>query len=70
MWLYEADLPLVHPNDSIDTIRLKVAAILQAWSNYAIGRDEYTWLDVAQSLAESVKMGDNVSRDDFVLLVI
>ncbi|KZV52336.1 RING/U-box superfamily protein [Dorcoceras hygrometricum] len=38
-----------------------VAAILQAWSNYAIGRDEYTWLDVAQSLAESVKIGDNVS---------
>ena len=69
-YLYEADLPQVHPNDSVDTIRLKVAAILQAWSDYAVLRDEYTWLDVAQSLADKVvKIRDVVRRDDFVLLM-
>ena len=65
----EADLPQVHPNDSVDTIRLKVAAILQAWSGYAVLRDEYTWLDAAQSLADKVKIRDVVIRDDFVLLM-
>lgn len=68
-YIYEADYPQVHPNDSVDTIRLKVVALLQAWSGYVVLRDEYTWLDVAQRLADKVKIRDVVTRDDFVLLM-
>lgn len=68
-FLYEADYPQVHPNDSVDTIRLKVVALLQARFGYVIHRDEYTWLDAAQRLADKVKIRYVVTRDDFVLLM-
>ncbi|KAM1233470.1 hypothetical protein ACFX2J_003169 [Malus domestica] len=52
-----------HPLDSADTQRLKA----ESYFKDSLTRDLYTWLDIAQSLAQRVSSGDIVTRDDFSL---
>jgi hypothetical protein len=68
-FLDEADLPQVHPLDSVDTLRLKSAIILESYFNDSLTRERYTWLDVAQSLAQRVSPGDLVTRENFIMLL-
>lgn len=44
-------------------------AFVNAESNGSIQRDHYTWLDVAQKLAQGMSPGERVSRDDLHMLV-
>lgn len=56
--------------DSADTLRLKASIILESFfKDSTIPRDQYTWLDIAQSLAQEVCSGDIVTRDDLSLLL-
>ena len=57
------------PGDSVDTLRLKVAALLEASFLHVVMRDSFYWFDIAQKLADSIKTGDVVSREDFVSLL-
>lgn len=69
-YLAEVDLPQAHPMDSADTLRLKASIILESFfKDSTIPRDQYTWLDIAQSLAQEVRSGDIVTRDDLSLLL-
>ena len=67
-YVLEADMPQVLPSDSVDTLREKVAAILEASFFHEVIREKSTWIDLSQELAFMVKAGDEVSREDFVSL--
>ena len=64
-FLAEVALPQAHPLDSADTLRLKA----ESYFKDSLTRDRYTWLDIAQSLAQRVSSGDIVTRDDFSMLL-
>lgn len=74
-FLAEVDLPQALPMDSADTLRLKAAILhmltisLRAFFDPSLSRDQYNWLDIAQTLAQRVSLGDIVSRDDLSILV-
>ncbi|KAM2812051.1 hypothetical protein COP1_044615 [Malus domestica] len=56
-FLADVDLPQAHPLDSAETLRLKV----ESYFKDSRTRDRYTWLDIAQSLAQRVSSGDIVT---------
>jgi hypothetical protein len=70
-FLLKVDLPQSHPMDSADTLRIKASVILESYFNpyNLLPRDQYSWWDVAQTLAQRVSIGDSVTRDDLSLLV-
>lgn len=68
-FLAEVDLPQAHPLDSADTLRLKASIILESYFKDSLTRERYTWLDIAQSLAQRVSSGDIVTRDDLSMLL-
>ncbi|KAI5337831.1 hypothetical protein L3X38_017102 [Prunus dulcis] len=55
--------------DSADTLRLKASIILESYFKDSLTRERYTWLDIAQSLAQRVSSGDIVTRDDLSMLL-
>lgn len=63
------DLPQALPADSADTLRLKAASLLESFFAPSFSRDQYSWSDLAQTLAQRVSQGDIVTRDDLFLLV-
>lgn len=72
-FLAEVDLPQARANDSANVLREKAAIILEAFvdveSKDFIHRDRYTWLDMAQKLAQGMSPGEIVTRDDLHMLV-
>lgn len=67
-YIYEADYPQVHPNDSVDTIRLKVVALFGLVTLF-FGMSTPGWAWHNAFLADKVKIRDVVTCDDFVLLM-
>lgn len=67
------DLPQAQADDSANVLREKAAAMLEAFANVQSGgsiqRDSYTWLDLAQKLAQGMSPGEIVTRDDLHMLV-
>ena len=56
--------------DSTDTLYLKASIILESFfKDSTIPRDQYTWLDIEQSLTQEVRFGDIVTWDDLSLLL-
>lgn len=72
-FLAEVDLPQAQVDDSANVLRKKAASILESFfnkeSDYSIHRDHYTWLDLAQKLAQGMSPGEIVTRDDLHMLV-
>lgn len=54
--------------DSADLLREKSAFILQSFFK-DISRDQFTWLDIAQKLAQTVSPGEIVTRNDLSTLL-
>lgn len=55
--------------DSADILRSKVASLLKARYEESLTRDYDTWLDIAQSLAQTKSVSDIVTRDDLSLVL-
>jgi hypothetical protein len=72
-FLASVDLPQAQADDSANVLREKAAAMLEAFANVQSGgsiqRDSYTWLDLAQKLAQGMSPGERVTRDDLHMLV-
>lgn len=70
-YLLKVDLPQSHPMDSADTLRIKASVILESFFNqyHGVPREQYSWWDMAQNLAQRSSPGDIVSREDLSILV-
>lgn len=70
-YLLKVDLPQSHPMDSADTLRIKASVILESFFNqyHGVPREQYSWWDMAQNLAQRISPGDIVTREDLSILV-